>query len=55
MTAVTDPGAGAIATFSGTTRDNFEGKEVVQLEYEGYVPMAESELRKICDQVRALK
>ncbi|CAN0382719.1 unnamed protein product, partial [Hapterophycus canaliculatus] len=29
------------------------GKKVVRLEYEGYVPMAELELKKICVQVRA--
>lgn len=28
------------------------GKKVLRLEYEGYVPMAESELRKICAQIR---
>ncbi|CBN80090.1 conserved unknown protein [Ectocarpus siliculosus] len=28
------------------------GKKVVRLEYEGYVPMAELELKKICAQVR---
>ena len=27
------------------------GKKVVRLEYEGYVPMAELELKKICSQV----
>ncbi len=36
----TDPGAGAVATFSGITRNNWQGKEVVMLEYEAYVPMA---------------
>eukprot|EP00903_Cladosiphon_okamuranus_P014840 g13741.t1 len=50
---VADPRAGAISTFSGTTRDNHFGKKVVRLEYEGYVPMAELELKKICTQVRA--
>ncbi|CAB1098052.1 unnamed protein product [Ectocarpus sp. CCAP 1310/34] len=50
--AVADPRAGAISTFSGTTRDNHYGKKVVRLEYEGYVPMAELELKKICAQVR---
>ncbi|CAM9448155.1 unnamed protein product [Discosporangium mesarthrocarpum] len=45
---VADPSAGAISTFSGTTRDYHNGKKVVRLEYEGYVPMAERELRKIC-------
>ena len=43
--AVEDPGAGAVATFSGVTRDNFEGKRVIQLEYEAYVPMAEKQLK----------
>ena len=30
--AVVCPTAGAIATFIGTTRDNFEGKQVLRLE-----------------------
>ena len=37
---VSDPAAGAISTFTGVTRDNFEGKKVIKLEYEAYVPMA---------------
>ncbi|KAL7847914.1 hypothetical protein AOLI_G00226320 [Acnodon oligacanthus] len=45
---------GAISLFIGTTRDNFEGKRVVQLEYEAYSPMAESELKKICTAIRAI-
>lgn len=49
---VTHASAGAISTFIGTTRDNFAGKKVVRLEYEGYEPMAKSELRKICAQMR---
>ncbi|KAH7477196.1 Molybdopterin synthase catalytic subunit [Phytophthora ramorum] len=49
---VTHPSAGAISTFVGTTRDNFQGKKVVRLEYEGYTPMAVSELRKICAAIR---
>ncbi|KAL3672134.1 hypothetical protein V7S43_002797 [Phytophthora oleae] len=49
---VTHPSAGAISTFVGTTRDNFQGKKVVRLEYEGYTPMAASELRKICVTIR---
>jgi molybdopterin synthase catalytic subunit len=40
-----DPGAGAIATFSGVTRNNFDGKEVLRLEYEAYVPMAVRKLQ----------
>lgn len=38
---VVDPGAGGIATFSGVTRDNFQGKRVLKLEYEAYAPMAQ--------------
>ena len=34
----------------GITRDNFKGKKVEKLSYEGYVPMAEKELRKLCDE-----
>ena len=45
---VGDDGAGATATFLGTTRDNFKGKRVTRLEYEGYVDMAEQELRRVC-------
>jgi len=37
---VSDPAAGAISTFTGVTRNNFEGKEVLRLEYEAYKPMA---------------
>lgn len=37
---VTDPEAGAISSFVGTTRNNFQGKAVLRLEYEAYVPMA---------------
>ncbi|DAZ98241.1 TPA: hypothetical protein N0F65_011709 [Lagenidium giganteum] len=49
---VTHESAGAISTFIGTTRDSFEGKKVLRLEYEGYVPMAKQELLKICAQIR---
>lgn len=50
---VASDSAGAIATFSGTTRDNFNGKRVVKLEYEAYTPMACSEMQKICARMRA--
>lgn len=45
MTYVEDNGAGAIATFTGVTRDTFNGKKVVSLTYEAYVPMAEKEMK----------
>ena len=42
---VSDPTAGAIATFSGVTRNNFNGKAVLELAYEAYTPMAEKKLQ----------
>ncbi len=42
---VEDNGSGAIATFMGVTRDNFDGKKVLSLSYEAYVPMAEKEMQ----------
>jgi len=45
---VNDPSCGAISTFVGTTRDNFQGKKVMKLSYEGYIPMAKKELFKLC-------
>jgi molybdopterin synthase catalytic subunit len=46
---VTDPGAGAIATFIGTTRNNNEGRKVMALDYDSYPEMAEKELKRIGD------
>ena len=44
---VTDPQAGAIATFIGTTRNNNDGRKVIALDYEAYPEMAEKELARI--------
>lgn len=44
---VADPTSGAIATFTGTTRNSFEGKEVEYLEYEAYAPLAQQVLEEI--------
>lgn len=44
---VTDPAAGAIVPFIGTTRDNNEGRKVIALDYEAYPEMAEKELARI--------
>ncbi len=49
---VTLPSTGATSLFIGTTRDSFNGKRVIKLEYEAYEPMAIKELKKICDDVR---
>jgi molybdopterin synthase catalytic subunit len=45
--SVTDPEAGAIATFIGTTRNNNEGRKVIALNYEAYPEMAEKELARL--------
>jgi len=52
-TFVSSEEAGAISTFSGTTRNNFEGKKVTRLEYEAYIPMATKEMQKICNEIRS--
>lgn len=37
---VADDSAGAVATFVGTTRDSFQGKRTLRLDYEAYEPMS---------------
>jgi hypothetical protein len=41
---VSDPGAGAISSFTGVTRNVFQGKTVLRLEYEAYQAMAVKKL-----------
>ncbi|CAH0551808.1 unnamed protein product [Brassicogethes aeneus] len=43
---------GAISIFVGTTRDNFEGKKVLTLEYEAYESMGLKSMNKICEEIR---
>ena len=45
--AVEGPGYGAIVTFAGNVRDNARGRTVLYLEYEGYAPLAEKQLRQL--------
>lgn len=49
---VTMESTGATSLFVGTTRDNFQGKKVVKLEYEAYTPMAKKKLQELCNRVR---
>ena len=44
---------GAVSTFIGTTRDNFDGKKVLKLEYEAYEPMALKQMENICVRARS--
>ena len=48
MEWVSEPCCGAICSFVGITRDTFEGRKVVTLEYEAYKDMAEHTLRALC-------
>lgn len=49
---VSDPSCGGIASFSGTTRNNFQGKIVESLEYEAHEEMAIKEMLKLCKEIR---
>jgi len=50
---VVDPSAGAISSFIGITRDNFQNKKVIHLSYEAYDEMALSEMLALCSKVRS--
>lgn len=43
---------GAISLFIGTTRNNFEGKSVINLQYEAYESMGLKAMEKICNDIR---
>jgi len=50
--AVEDPGAGALALFSGVVRDQTGGRRVKFLEYEAHGPMALAKMREIARAIR---
>lgn len=50
--ALLDPRAGACVTFEGWVRNFNEGQSVQSLEYEAYVPLAETEGAKILEEAR---
>ena len=52
VASVGHPESGAIATFTGTTRDTNNGRNVERLEYEAYADMAVAEFEKIAARVR---
>ena len=49
---VKSPADGAVVTFDGIVRNNFEGREVRYLEYEAYAAMAEKKMVEIAAEVR---
>lgn len=50
---VADETCGAVSFFVGTTRNNFEGQQVVSLEYECYEGMARKVMVQLCETIRA--
>lgn len=52
VTAVEDPGAGALVLFSGVVRDQTGGRPVKFLEYEAHAPMAVAKMREIAAAAR---
>ena len=44
---------GAVVVFHGITRDNNMGRQVVNLEYEAYSPMAEDTMREIIAEMQS--
>ncbi|KAL5606682.1 hypothetical protein BROUX41_003078 [Berkeleyomyces rouxiae] len=53
MDRVRSPQAGAIVVFAGTTRDNFDGKTVKELQYSAYKKMALRTMLTICQELVA--
>ncbi|MDA0734881.1 MAG: molybdenum cofactor biosynthesis protein MoaE [Chloroflexi bacterium] len=50
---VRQDGNGAVVTFLGTTRDSFEGKRVLKLDYEAYEEMALKKMAEIQQEICA--
>ncbi|KAI1339349.1 Molybdopterin biosynthesis MoaE [Xylariaceae sp. FL0016] len=53
MDRVRSPQAGAIVLFAGTTRDNFAGKPVKELQYSAYSQLALKTMMSICKDILA--
>jgi molybdopterin synthase catalytic subunit len=51
--ALSDPRAGALASFEGVVRNTHQGRVVVALDYEAYRELAVSEGERICADIRA--
>lgn len=52
LKSLRDPAAGAIDIFIGTTRNHSQGKEVLSLEYEAYLPMALEQMNHIAEDAK---
>jgi molybdopterin synthase catalytic subunit len=49
---VSSPEMGAVVTFAGIVRNNFDGRATAYLEYEAFEPMAVKVLRQIAEEAR---
>lgn len=49
---VKSPADGAVVTFDGIVRNNFDGRKVCYLEYEAYAAMAEKKMAEIAAEVQ---
>ena len=49
---VKSPADGAVVTFDGIVRNNFDGREVRYLEYEAYAAMAEKKMADVATEVQ---
>ena len=47
LESIADPSAGAIDLFIGATRNTAEGKRVLWLEYEAYLPMVLEQIQRL--------
>ncbi|KAI0018082.1 Molybdopterin biosynthesis MoaE [Xylariomycetidae sp. FL0641] len=52
MDHVRSPQAGALVLFAGTTRDNFDGKPVKDLQYSAYASLALRTMLAICKSIQ---
>lgn len=52
LQSVQDPACGAVDIFIGTTRNHSNGKAVVSLEYDAYIPMALKMMNRIAGDIK---
>jgi molybdopterin synthase catalytic subunit len=51
--SVEDPSAGGTSIFIGTTRNHTDGKEVLEMEYQAYIPMALKKMNELAEEARS--
>src|SRR6267378_926303 len=51
--SVQDPSTGGTSVFIGTTRNHSVGKEVLEMAYQAYIPMALTKMNELAENVRS--